>query len=68
MADLESRFPYPEEFFDIVHAGEAIEHLYDTDSFVQECRRVLKKGGKLIITTPNTLSLPRRILYFFGRG
>jgi len=68
VADLEGCFPYPKEFFDIIHAGEVIEHLYDTDDFVQECRRVLKKDGKLIITTPNTLSLPRRILYFFGIG
>jgi 2-polyprenyl-3-methyl-5-hydroxy-6-metoxy-1,4-benzoquinol methylase len=68
VGDLEEKFPFRDEMFDVVHAGEVIEHLYDTDMFVSECRRVLKRGGLLILTTPNTLSLPRRILYFFGSG
>ena len=68
VADVESKFPYDDNTFDIVHAGEIIEHLYDTDTFIRECNRVLKVGGKLIITTPNTVSLPRRILYLLGQG
>jgi len=68
VGDLEATFPYKDAFFDIVHAGEVIEHLYDTDTFLQECKRVLKKGGHLIITTPNVVSLPRRFFYFFGNG
>ena len=68
VADLEDKFPFKDQFFDVVHAGEVIEHIYDTDSFVSECKRVLKKDGLLIITTPNTLSLPRRLLYAIGSG
>jgi 2-polyprenyl-3-methyl-5-hydroxy-6-metoxy-1,4-benzoquinol methylase len=68
VADVEKNFPYPDCFFDVVHAGEIIEHLYDTDKFIEECYRVLKKNGNLIITTPNLVSLPRRILYLFGSG
>lgn len=67
-ADLESKFPFKSGNFDIVYAGEVIEHLYDTDAFVNECLRVLKKGGLFIITTPNTVSLPRRALYLIGKG
>ncbi len=68
VADAEKKFPFPDRQFDLIHAGEIIEHLYDTDIFISECRRVLKKNGKIIITTPNTLSLPRRIMYFLGIG
>lgn len=68
VADLEDRLPFEDEFFDVIHAGEVIEHLYDTDTFISECARVLKKGGLLLISTPNTVSLPRRILYLMGKG
>ena len=68
VGNLESVFPYSNHYYDVIHAGEVIEHLYDTDIFIAECNRVLKIGGKVIITTPNTLSLPRRILYLFGFG
>ncbi len=68
VADLEKKFEYPDGFFDVIHAGEVIEHLYDTDIFIKECNRVLKIGGLLVITTPNTVSLPRRILYLLGNG
>jgi 2-polyprenyl-3-methyl-5-hydroxy-6-metoxy-1,4-benzoquinol methylase len=68
VANLEEKFPFADEAFDVVHAGEIIEHLYDTDTFVAECKRVLKKSGTFVVTTPNTLSLPRRILYLFGNG
>jgi len=67
-ADIESKFPFKTDYFDIVYAGEVIEHLYDTDTFVNECSRVLKKGGLFVITTPNTVSLPRRMLYLIGKG
>lgn len=63
--DLEWTFPFENETFDIIHAWEIIEHLYDTDTFIKECNRVLKKWWKIIVTTPNVVSLPRRILYLF---
>lgn len=68
VGNLESIFPFESGFFDVIHAGEVIEHLYDTDKFMEECRRVLCSGGELIISTPNTLSLPRRLVYLFGIG
>ena len=60
------KFPFPSEFFDFVILGDVIEHIFDTDKLLRECRRVLKKNGKLILTTPNVASLGRRLMLFFG--
>ncbi len=38
---------------DLLVAKEVIEHLTDYRPFLSECRRVLRKGGRLYLTTPN---------------
>lgn len=66
--DVATGINFDDNFFDHVFAGEIIEHLYDTDFFMREVERVLKPNGILILTTPNFLSLGRRIYYLFGKG
>jgi methionine biosynthesis protein MetW len=66
--DDKSPLPYENNFFDIVIAGEIIEHIYDTDFFLDEIRRILKPGGKLLISTPNIASLARRLLLAAGKS
>jgi SAM-dependent methyltransferase len=52
------RFPYPDEHFDLVIAGEIIEHFtYDPMHMLLEARRVLIEGGYLLVTTPNVGSV-----------
>jgi 2-polyprenyl-3-methyl-5-hydroxy-6-metoxy-1,4-benzoquinol methylase len=41
------------ESIDVVVSFETIEHLADPDSFLKECHRVLRRGGTLVISTPN---------------
>ncbi|MDX8055939.1 class I SAM-dependent methyltransferase [Lentzea sp. BCCO 10_0798] len=41
---------------DVVANLQVIEHLWDQEGFLAECRRVLRPGGKLIVTTPNRLT------------
>jgi 2-polyprenyl-3-methyl-5-hydroxy-6-metoxy-1,4-benzoquinol methylase len=65
--DLNEGFPVETARFDVVTAGEIIEHMIDEAAFLRECRRVLKPGGRLIVTTPNLSFLANRILVFFGR-
>ena len=45
--------------FDVIFAGELIEHLANHKKFLEVCIKHLKKDGLLILTTPNP--------YFFGR-
>jgi 2-polyprenyl-3-methyl-5-hydroxy-6-metoxy-1,4-benzoquinol methylase len=61
LANVEDGLPFDDESFDVVNAGEILEHLYDTKSFFEEARRVLKPGGLLIFTTTNLNSLENRI-------
>jgi ubiquinone/menaquinone biosynthesis C-methylase UbiE len=49
--------PYPDKTFDAVFFGETIEHLVDTDQMMFELNRVLKPGGKLVLTFPNIRTL-----------
>jgi 2-polyprenyl-3-methyl-5-hydroxy-6-metoxy-1,4-benzoquinol methylase len=38
--------------FDVVWAGEVIEHVADTSAWLSEARRVLRSGGSLVLSTP----------------
>lgn len=51
-ADAEA-LPFFDEF-DVVVAGELVEHLYNMGLFLDSAWRALKLGGKLIVTTPNS--------------
>lgn len=42
-----------DDTFDIVVSFQVIEHIEDDKLFLQEIHRVLKPGGKAILTTPN---------------
>lgn len=47
----------PDSKFDVVTMSHVIEHVYDPIALLQECFRVLKPSGKLVIVTPNASSL-----------
>lgn len=50
----------PDNSFDFVISFQVIEHIKNDADFIAEVHRVLKDGGKLIISTPNkTMSLTR---------
>ena len=48
-----NNLPFRDSVFDIIVSFETIEHLRRYESFLQELKCVLKRSGKLIISTPN---------------
>ena len=42
----------------LVVSSQVVEHLWDQDQFVRECARVLRPGGRLVVTTPNRRTFP----------
>jgi len=68
VANAEHELPFSNNIFDTVFAGEIIEHIFDTQKFLQEIKRVLKANGTIILTTPNLATLGRRLLLLFGKN
>lgn len=47
-----SELPFPADTFDLAALLDTVEHIPDELGVLQECRRVLKPGGKLVVTVP----------------
>ncbi len=48
-----------EKKFEVIFAGELIEHLNNPGLFLENCRQHLTENGMLIVTTPNAFSITR---------
>ena len=57
----DGRLPYADESFDAVLSIEVVEHVEDQFAFLRELVRVTKPGGRMIVTTPNTLNVNSRL-------
>lgn len=57
--------PFPKEKFDFVIASQVLEHTNSPKEFLVFCKSRLKKGGKVILSFPNTDSLGRKL---FGKN
>lgn len=60
-------FPFRDASFGLVIASEVIEHLASGLAFLGECRRVLRPGGILLLTTPNLWDIRRVAAPLLGR-
>jgi SAM-dependent methyltransferase len=58
------RIGFPENHFDVVTSFYVIEHLLNPMSFLQECHRILKPGGVLLLRYPHTTPI-KNVLRFF---
>ncbi len=52
LVGAEGPWPLEDASFDVVWAGETIEHVIDTAAWLSEVRRVLRSGGELLLSTP----------------
>jgi 2-polyprenyl-3-methyl-5-hydroxy-6-metoxy-1,4-benzoquinol methylase len=55
-------WPLEDSAFDVVWASEVIEHVADTARWLSEVRRVLRPGGRLLLTTPSHGRLRRTLV------
>ena len=65
VCDVIGQLPFEKESFDYVILAEVIEHLRNPYQVMQEINRILRPGGKIILSTPNILSLKSRMRFLF---
>lgn len=66
--DSAAAWPLQDASFDVVWAGEVIEHVHDTAGWLSEVRRVLRPKATLLISTPNHTPLGLARLAFDRRA
>ncbi len=66
-ADLDQPLPFEDAGFDVVVAGELLEHLRDPRRVVAEVQRVLRAGGTFVGSVPNAYRLKNRLRFLAGR-
>jgi SAM-dependent methyltransferase len=66
-ADLDQPLPFDDGSFDVVVAGEVLEHLRFPEQILQEARRVLGAGGVLVGSVPNNYRLKSRLRFLLGK-
>ena len=66
-ADLDEPLAFDDASFDVVVAGELLEHLRDPHRIVDDARRVLRPGGIFVASVPNAYRLKNRLRFLLGR-
>jgi len=64
---IDGVLPFEAQAFDVVVAGEIMEHLPFPQHAVAEIYRVLKPGGLFLGSVPNAFRLWNRLLFLVGR-
>ena len=64
--DFTGPVPFPDNSCDVGLCIEVLEHLFQPDRALQEIYRVLKPGGVALISVPNVVYLPNRLLFLLG--
>lgn len=65
--DFATQLPFPDMSFDVVAAGETLEHLPYPSLFLGEVQRVLVPGGLFVGSVPNAYRYRNRIRVLLGR-
>ncbi len=65
--DLNQPVPCPDGAFDLVISLSVIQYVFDPVKFIREIRRVLKKGGTLLLQTENIAFALRRLQLCLGQ-
>lgn len=57
-------YPWPEKYFDAVICSEVLEHLWDLRVVHKEAKRLLKRDGIYVISTPNFQWITNHLEHF----
>lgn len=63
--DLNHLLPFQQSSFDAVDLVEVIEHIENQPQLIREIARVLRPGGRVLISTPNILNVVSRLRFLF---
>jgi SAM-dependent methyltransferase len=66
-ASVEERLPFENGSFDVVVAGELLEHVRAPEEIVDEVIRILRDGGRFVGSVPNAFRVQSRLLFAAGR-
>jgi SAM-dependent methyltransferase len=62
-----ARLPFPPDRFDLAVCVEVLEHVFAPQLVAAEVRRVLRPGGRFLVTVPNVAYWRRRLELSLGR-
>jgi SAM-dependent methyltransferase len=62
--NLDHSLPYAADSFDVACSIEVVEHIENQFAYVRELHRIVKPGGRAIVTTPNILNINSRLRFF----
>jgi 2-polyprenyl-3-methyl-5-hydroxy-6-metoxy-1,4-benzoquinol methylase len=65
--DVEETLSFEDESFDVVVAGEILEHVRFPDEVMAEIGRVLKPDGVVVGSVPNAFRVKNRLRFLLGR-
>jgi len=66
-ADFNQGLPFDDTDFDVVVAGEVLEHSISPARLVAEIHRVLRPNGTFVGSVPNAFRLKNRLRFLIGR-
>ena len=64
--NLDRELPYVDDSFDVVVCVEGLEHIENPANAIREFSRVVRPGGRLIISVPNIMNIEERLKWLFS--
>ena len=60
------KLPFTDASFDFVSCNHVLEHVFETEKFLREFRRVVRSDGLAVISVPNCAAWMNRIAFLFA--